>query len=145
MKTNTVHECHSVGFGWYSVMFISLSVRHAISMFLSFLRKFLDVSFRLCENSSLFRSFETSFHRSFVSFSEFSISTQHFFESSSNFRRKIAKYRSKFPWKFVRTKDEFRRISLSLLLHSTVCSDQWGEFACWYLLGLEGLLVSPLS
>ena len=54
----------------------------------------------------------------------FRLTTRIFFESASNFGRKITKYRSKFRWKFVRTKDEFRRNSLSLLLHSTVSTPE---------------------
>ena len=56
--------------------------------FLSFLRKFFDVSFHFFENSSIFRSFETSFHRNFVSLSEFSIDHATFLRKLFEFSKK---------------------------------------------------------
>ena len=67
---------------------VYLTARHEISMFLSLFRKFFDVSSCFCENSSLFRSFETSFHRNFVSFFEFSIDHATFLRKFFEFSKK---------------------------------------------------------
>ena len=74
--------------------------------FLSFWRKIVDISLL----------------RKIVS-SKFRMCFRNFVEKSSNFRRSVAKVRSKYRAiirrKIARTKPEFRRNSLSLLLHST--------------------------
>ena len=107
MKTNTVHACHSVAFGYVTEF---------------------PCSFRFFENSSTFPLAYAKIPRYFahsklrfielsLAFLNFRFPTQHFFESPLNFRRKIREISFEISLKIRENKG---RISLSLLLHSTV-------------------------
>ena len=117
MKTNTVHACHSVAFGYVTKFPCSFRFFENSSMFplayAKILRYFAHSKLRFVELSLAFLNFRFS---------------THFFESSSNFRRKIHEISFKISLKIRENKG---RISLSLLLHSTVTSQY---FFCVYLL-----------